>query len=44
MEDITKRNGKGVWFREIEKELKRLNASLERFLERVDMREEEIKK
>ena len=29
MEELTKRNGKGVWPREIEKALKRFDASLE---------------
>ena len=29
MEELTKRNGKGVWMREIEKVLKRIDASLE---------------
>ena len=29
MEELTKRNGKGVWTREIEKVLKRFDASLE---------------
>ena len=32
MEEITKRNGKGVWFREVEKVLKRFGASLEWFV------------
>ena len=44
MEELTKRNGKGAWFREIEKVLKRFDASIEWFMERVDMREEEIEK
>ena len=43
MEEITKRNGKGAWLREIEKALKRFDASLEWLLERIRMREEEIK-
>ena len=42
MEEITKRHGKGVWLREIEKVLKRFDASLEWFLERVNLRDEEI--
>ena len=42
MEELTKRNGKGVWMREIEKVLKRFDASLEWFIERIWMREEEI--
>ena len=44
MEELTKRNGKGVWFREVEKVLKRYDASLEWFLERVKMRDEEIER
>ena len=42
MEELTKRNGKGVWLREIEKVLKRFDASLEWFLERVNLCDEEI--
>ena len=42
MEELTKRNGKGVWMREIEKTLKRFGASLEWLMERIDLREEEI--
>ena len=38
------RNGKGVWFREIEKALKRFDASLEWLLERIGLRDEEIDK
>ena len=41
MEELTKRHGKGVSLREIEKVLKRFDASLERFLERVNLRDEE---
>ena len=44
MEELTKRNGKGVWAREIEKVLKRFDASLEWLMERVSLREEEIDK
>ena len=44
MEELTKRNGKCVWFREIENALKRFDASLEWFIERVQFREEEIEK
>ena len=44
MEEITKRNGKCVWLLEIEKVLKRFDASLEWFIERVQFREEEIEK
>ena len=39
MEELTKRNGKGMWLREVEKVLKRFDASLEWLLERVDLRE-----
>ena len=42
MEELTKRNGKGVWLREIEKGLRRFGASLEWFMERIQMRDEEI--
>ena len=42
MEELTKRNGKGIWLREIEKSLKRFGASLEWFLERVEIRDEEV--
>ena len=42
MEEITKRNGKGVWLRETEKALKRFVASLEWLLERNGMRDEEM--
>ena len=44
MEELTKRNGKGVWMREIEKVLKRFGASLEWLMERVGIHEEEIEK
>ena len=44
MEELTKRNGKGVWMREIEKVLKRFDGSLEWLTERIWMREEEIEK
>ena len=44
MEGLTKRNGKGIWMREIEKFLKRFGASLGWLLERIRMREEEIKR
>ena len=37
MEELTKMNGKGVWFREIEKVLKRFDASLEWLLERIGL-------
>ena len=42
MEELTKRNGKGMWMREIEKGLRRFGASLEWFLERVGIRERDI--
>ena len=35
-------NGKGVWLREIEKVLKRFGASIEWFVERIRIRDEEI--
>ena len=43
MEELTKRNGKGIWMREIENMFKRFDASLEWLVERIDMRDEEIK-
>ena len=42
MQEATKRNGKGMWMREIEKVLKRFDASLEWLMERIGIREEEI--
>ena len=42
MEELTKRNGKGVWMREIEKALRRFNASLEWLSERISLRDVEI--
>ena len=42
MEELTKRNGKGAWVREIEKTLKIFGASLEWLMERINLREEEI--
>ena len=41
---MTKKNGKGIWMREIEKVMKRFGASLEWLLERIGMRDEEIEK
>ena len=41
---MTKKNGKGIWTREIEKVLKRFDASLEWLLERIAMRDEEMAK
>ena len=43
-EELTKRNGKGVWLREIEKVLKRFDASLEWLSERIGMRDKGIEK
>ena len=42
MEELTKRNGKSVWLREIEKGLKRFGASLEWLIERIGLRDVEI--
>ena len=42
MEELTKKNGKGVWLREIEKVLKRFEASLQWRLERIELREAAI--
>ena len=42
MEEMTKRNGKGVWMREVEKILKRFNASLEWLMERIETRGDEM--
>ena len=44
MEEITKRNEKGVWLREIEKALKRFNLSLEWLMNSIELREGEIEK
>ena len=41
MEELTKRNGKGMRLREVEKVLKRFDASLEWLMERIRMRDEE---
>ena len=35
MEELTKRNGNGVWLREIGKALKRFDASLEWLIESI---------
>ena len=35
MEELIKRNGKGIWMREIEKVLKRFNSSLEWLMGRM---------
>ena len=42
MGELTKRNGKGVWMREIEKALKRFGASLEWLTERMGQRDGEM--
>ena len=42
MEEMTKRNGKGNWMREIEKLLRRFDASLEWFMERIAVRDGEM--
>ena len=42
MEELTKRNGKGVWMREIEKVLNRFDLSLEWLMGRIKMRDEEM--
>ena len=44
MEELTKWNGKGIWMREIEKVLKRFDASLEWLMERIRMRDEEMER
>ena len=44
MEELTKRNWKVIWMKEIEKVLRRFDASLEWLMERIEMRDEEIKK
>ena len=44
MEELTKRNGKGIWMREIEKCIRRFNSSLEWLMGRIGMREEEIER
>ena len=44
MEELTKRNGRGLWMREIEKTLKRFDASLEWLLERIGLMDKEIDK
>ena len=35
MEELTKRNGNGVWIREIEKVLRRFNEAIEWVMERI---------
>ena len=44
MVELTKRNGKGIWVGEIEKVLKRFDASLEWLVEMVSLCEEEMDK
>ena len=42
MEELTKRNGNEVWLREIEKVLKRFDASLEWLRDRIAIRDDEM--
>ena len=42
MEEATKRNGKGVWIRGIEKALKRFNAPIEWLMESISVRDAEL--
>ena len=42
IEELTKWNGKGIWLREIEKVLRRFDASLEWLMERISLRDEEM--
>ena len=42
MEELTKKNWKGIWMGEIEKVFKRFGASIEWLLERIGMRERDI--
>ena len=42
MEEMTKKNGKGIWTREIEKVLRRFETPLEWLTERNDWREKEM--
>ena len=44
MEELPKRNGKGIWLRELEKALKRFDASLEWLMEMIEKREGEFGK
>ena len=44
MEEITKRNGKGVWVSEIEKTLKRFDSSLEWLIGVIGQKEQEMDK
>ena len=41
MEELTERNRKGIWLRDVEKALKRFDASLEWLVERIDIRDED---
>ena len=43
MEELTKRNGKGVWMSKIEKCLRRFDSSLESFVDRVNLRDEQLR-
>ena len=42
MEEATKRNGKGVWVREIENVLKRFDSSIEWLIERISLRDAKL--
>ena len=42
MEELRKKNGKGIWIKEIEKGLKRFDASLQWLIERIELREREM--
>ena len=44
MEELTKRNGAGIWMRVIEKCIRRFNSSLEWLIGRIGVREEEIER
>ena len=44
MEELTRKNGKGIWMREIEKLLRRFDASLKWLLERIQTREVEMER
>ena len=42
MEELTKRNGKGIWMREIEKVLKIFDFSVKWLMGRIAIRDEDI--
>ena len=44
MEELTKKNGKGIWMRKIEKALRRFDASLEWLIEQIGLLDGEIEK